>query len=425
MEITFFTNAMVLLAGASTKVLCDPWVTFDLTSVSGFYNFPECKLTRESISAIAPDYIYITHTHPDHFDPITLGLLDHATPVLVADYESNFTARAIRKAGFSDVRIVPRNGSLALGGTDRVWMEPAANAPDVDSIAVFQIDGVKAVNANDNIFHQQQCEALRERVGGIDIALLPSSAHGPFPMFFDNFTPAEKEHLAAQRAEAQKKTFVAYVRSFNPRWVVPIAGGLIAGGPKVRQYRYSGIRPRSEVIAYAREHASFEPVLLSEGNSFDFARGIRRGDYVERTYDTEAEYLERVANQPGVFSPQGLFYIAPSERIDLTRLLLMARQTQKRWQEKLKATSRMTYFFDVGDENLYRLSLADEAVERVPEESIKDEAYEIFRLPYELLVGLLTRHYVWSNVKTQHVTYFRNSRGMDADLMLLLNFLQV
>ncbi len=426
MKITFFANAMVLLEGKSTSVLCDPWITFDMVSSSGFYNFPEATLSRADIAAIKPGYIYITHTHPDHFDPTTLHLFDRNTPILVADYAgNNFTARAVRRAGFSDLRIVPRDGSLDLSGPDKVWMEPAANAPDVDSIAIFRIDGKNAVNANDNIFDQEQCERIRDRAGGVNIALLPSSAHGPFPMFFENFTADEKKRLAQKRGERQTADFVRYIKTFKPRWVVPIAGGLVAAGPKVRQYIYSGIRPRTEVIQDALKKVTFEPILLSEGNSYNFSTEERHGTYVEKTYATEKNYIDRLADHQGVFSAGGLFHISPSERIDLTRMLTLARQTQRKWQTDMKSSSKMTYFFDVGDEKLYRLSLADESVQRVAESDITDDVYEIFRLPYELIVGLLTRHYVWSNVKTQHVTYYRKAPGMDAELMLLLNYLQV
>src|SRR5437867_3390356 len=101
MRLTYFVNTMVLLEGARTRVLCDPWVTFDLKSVSDFYNFPEAKVTREQVAAIRPDYIYLTHSHPDHFDPVTLDLFDKRTPVVIAKFANPFFERAIARLGFS------------------------------------------------------------------------------------------------------------------------------------------------------------------------------------------------------------------------------------------------------------------------------------------------------------------------------------
>jgi len=425
MKMTFYTNTMLVLESASSRILCDPWVTFEDKSVSGFYNFPKCLLSPEDVASINPDYIYITHTHPDHLDPETIKLFSLDTPVLVADYDINFTERAVKQLGFSDVRVVPKHEGLALNGDDYVWMEPAAFSPEVDSVAVFKLDGLTAVNANDNVFHKDQCKALREKVGGIDIGLLPSGAHGPWPMFFENYSSDEKTYHAGVRATKLKDTFKNYIMAFQPKWVVPIAGGVITAGEKARQYIYSGICSRSEVVDYALRDLDFVPVLMSEGSQYDFATGEHVGDYEEKTYATEKDYLDTLACNPGMFSRGGLFYVEPSQRVDLTRLLGHARKTQRKWQETKRTTSDISYYFDVGEELLYRLSLGDDDVSRILESDITVERYEIFRLPYELLLGMLTRHYVWSNVNTQHMTFYRKGDEMDPDLMLMLNFLQV
>ena len=417
---------MIFLEGNNTSVLCDPWVTFDEESISGFYNFPKCALTRAQVAALKPDFIYITHTHPDHYDPPTLKLFDLDTPILVADYLNNFTVRSVEKHGFTDVRIVPKVGGAALNGDDWIWVEPAENSPEVDSIAGLKIDGMTAMNANDNIFHEGQCERLGIEIGGVDIGVFPSGAHGPFPMFFDNFSPDEKSSLAEERSLKLKNSFVNYIKASKPKWVVPFAGGVISAGPKVYQYKYSGVKGRQEVVDYALKLVDFEPIMLDEGNSYDFKTGQRHGEYADRTYDSETNYLETLAQIPGNFGPKGFFHVEESQRIDLTRLLTLARKNQAKWQVTKATVSKIAYFFDVGEEYLYRLSLGDETVSRIKRQNITDAKYEIFGVPYELLLGMLTRHYVWSNVNAQYMTYFRkNSDGLDSDLMLMLNYLQV
>jgi hypothetical protein len=117
--------------------------------------------------------------------------------------------------------------------------------------------------------------------------------------------------------------------------------------------------------------------------------------------------------------------VAPSERIDLSGLLCAARQNQQRWQQRYGTKSEIAYYFDVGEQLLYRLSLADDKVSRVRESDIPDDRYEIFRLPYELLLGMVQRDYVWSNVNTQHMSFYRKGDSMDPELMVLLNYLQI
>ena len=74
MKITYLVNTMIMMEGRDSRVLCDPWVTFDAESNSGLYNFPETDYTRDEIAGLKPDFIYITHTHADHYDPDTLPL---------------------------------------------------------------------------------------------------------------------------------------------------------------------------------------------------------------------------------------------------------------------------------------------------------------------------------------------------------------
>lgn len=427
MKVTYFVNTMVLLEGGGIRVLCDPWVTFGDDSTSGFYNFPRCSMTREQVAALAPDYIYVTHTHSDHFDPTTLGLFDMDTPVLVSWYKQNFTERMVRRVGFRDVRVAPQEGSIELKGGNCAWIRPAAHTPEVDSIAVFRLGEETVANANDNTFDRAQCEALRATVGKIDVALLPSGAHGPWPMFYENYTDAEKKLLAKGRAQSQADSFIAYIEAFHPKYVIPFAGGIVCGGPKALQYSYSGIRPRSEVVAAAREAVSypFVGVMLSEGSRFDSGTGRVEGQYVEKTHETERAYLEKIAAKPSLFGAGGRFFVERSERIDLTRLLTVARQNMRRWQGIYNTTSAMPFYFDVGDSQLYRLSMGDDQVSRVAEGQITDDKYEIFRLPYELLLGILTRHYVWSNVNTQHMSFFRKGDPMDAELFRLINYFAI
>lgn len=425
MKAAYYVNTMVLLEGRRSRVLCDPWVTFGEESICDFYNFPPTGLTRAAVAAIAPDFLYITHSHPDHFDPATLALFDPATPVLIAKFDNPFFERAIRRLGFSDVRVSDPEHGIALNGDDRAWLFPAAHAPDVDSIGIFRIDGALSINANDNTFHAGQCAELARRFGAFDIGFLPFGAHGPYPMFYDNLAPAEKAAKAAERKQRAYESFAAYIRALGVRAVVPFAGGLVAGGPKALRYAYSGIGTRSEAVAHASASLDFAPVFLSEGCRHDFATGRTEGAFVERTYASETEYLARVAQKPTRFDAGGRFYVAPSEQIDLSPLLAQARAKQAKWQTIKNTSSTLAYYLDTGQETLYRLSLADTAVRRVAERAIDDTAYEIFRLPYGLLLGLLTRHFNWSNVKTQYVTYFRKPDRFDRDLHLMMSFLHL
>ena len=121
----------------------------------------------------------------------------------------------------------------------------------------------------------------------------------------------------------------------------------------------------------------------------------------------------------------GKFYISEDQQVDLGRLLAKARKNQQVWQERKNVVSDKAFFIDVGHEELYRLCLADTDVTRVKEEDINDSVYEIFRMPYSLLIGILTAHYNYSNVKTQYMSFYRHPDDFDPDIHILMSFLQL
>lgn len=426
MKFTYFGNAMMMMEGAQTKVLCDPWVTFDRYSQSGLYTFPELKMTKADIAELRPDFIYITHTHADHFDPITLAVFDKDTPVLVSYYENNFTARHVRELGFTDVRISDPDNGIALNGSDHCWIEPNGIYSEVDSLGVFKIDEITVLNANDNPYCEDQCRQLRKRFGQVDLACVPFTFQGPYPAFYENLSENERLAAAEKKKVRNFDILVDFVKTLEPKRLFPFPAGAVYGGKKALMYDYYGVGTVDEALPYLLErYDEAEIVLLSQRMSINLPDGEVKGTYNPLTYEDERRYLEDVAQQPGPFEKSGLFYVAPSERIDLTKMLLQARLRQQAWQERLKIDLESVFFLDVGEEYLYRLSLGDASVEKVRETDISDGSYEIFRMPYSLLIGMLTHHYNYSNVKTQHMMFFRKPDIYNPGLHILMSYLQL
>lgn len=425
MRITYFANAMILLESGSSRVLCDPWVTFDRRSDSGLYNFPELPMTRAEVAALNPDFIYISHTHKDHFDRITLSLFQKSTPILIARFADNFTYRSVESLGFADIRVADPAGGLALNGDDRCWIEPNGTYGEVDSIFTARLGGELVVNLNDNVFDPVQCRSLKERFGQIDLACVPFSYQGPYPAFYENLTPEERATEAQKKRERNYRVMVDFAAALRPKRLFPFAAGALYGGPRARLYPYYGVGTCSEAVAFARHRVEFEPILLSQRCSYDSATGTVSGEYREIGYADQIDYIDAIAATPSLYDPGGLFWIAESERIDLTRLFEQARRRQMEWQRRRNYTSTAVYYVDTGQGPLYRFELANESVTRRRESEIDDPVYEIFRVPYGLMVGLLTRHYNWSNVKTQHIGFFRAPNVFNPDLHILMSYLQV
>lgn len=425
MRITYFGNAMMLLESAASRILSDPWVTFDRHSTSGLYTFPELKMSREEVAALAPDFIYISHTHADHFDEVTLKLFPRSTPILIATYANNFTERNLRALGFADVRVVDSMNGQALNGDDWCWIEPSAVYPEVDSLFVGRLDGKIVVNLNDNAFGKQQCEDLATRFEPIDLVCVPFSFQGPYPAFYENLTDTERGAEANWKKLRNYEITTLFAETLKPKWLFPFAAGAIYGGSRARLFPYYGVGTCSEAVDYARARVDFKPLLLSQLCSYDFESRVQQGIYHEANYTDHLDYIEAIAEKQSIFEEGGQFWIGQGERIDLTRLLQRARQRQLVWQTRRNYISNGAFYLDVGEPTMYRFGLGDDKVTRLREEEITDDVFEIFRIPYSLLVGVLTGHYNWSNIKTQHVSFYRKPNIFNPDLHILMSYLQV
>ena len=56
MKITYYANLMLLLESQKTRVLCDPWVTFNNFSRTNMYNFPKTNITKKQVINLKPDF---------------------------------------------------------------------------------------------------------------------------------------------------------------------------------------------------------------------------------------------------------------------------------------------------------------------------------------------------------------------------------
>jgi len=442
MKIKYFTNSMVLISGKNLSILCDPWITFDETSNTNLYNFPETKFSKEEIASIKPDYIYITHTHADHFDKITLNLFDKNTPVLCADYKNNFTEKNLKALGFKNVIVCKNNESYKFNDEDECNLYVAEINPEVDSFGIFKVDGLTMLNANDVVYSKDQMDEIGKKFN-FDIAMIPYAYQGPYPAFYENLTAKDREIKANEKKIRNYDLMFKFIDSIKPRNVFPFAAGCVYGGKKAKLYAFYGVGTAQEGVKYCKDkNQSFTEILINGGEEYDFETGKASADFIPITHDDQSEYLERISENKSIFDEEfisdklekfyphnelssDIFIIGKSYHQNLKRILKKARSNQIKWQSKMSIVSDKAFFIDVGHEHLYRMSLADDTVETIQEEKIKDSNYEIFRCSYSLLMGLVTGHFNYSNVKTGLMSFYRKPDVFDPKIHILMSYLQL
>ena len=219
MQITYLGHAAVMLEAAGTRILMDPWLT-DPTYHGTWWHYPPLELGVRDLPRI--DYLYVSHEHPDHFDPPTLAQLDKNIHVVIANYRRKRFRDRIAALGFRRITELDYETefdcnsdglSLRLIGPDRPWD---------DSAILLRQNGTTVLNVNDCHLDRATLSRLG-REQAIDLAFLTFTGASQYPGCFD-FPLSSKIERALYSKHAHLEEFVNWARLLQAKRAVPAAG---------------------------------------------------------------------------------------------------------------------------------------------------------------------------------------------------------
>ncbi len=128
------------------RVLIDPF--FYPAFLASWFPDPDNRFLLEKVIGGRWDYLYISHTHEDHFDRKVLAALDKNVQVLCPNYRSRSLERKLRSLGFT--RIMPlghkQSAELADGLRATIYLDTGHKE---DSALLLEMDGYRFFDMND------------------------------------------------------------------------------------------------------------------------------------------------------------------------------------------------------------------------------------------------------------------------------------
>lgn len=219
MKVTYIGHAAMMVETRGVRILMDPWLN-DPTYHGTWFHYPPLVHGPRDLPKL--DYIYISHEHPDHFDPPTLRELDRSTPILIANFKRKGFRDRIAALGFKDIREIDFGKRESLNGhgvtvrlipPDRAW----------DDSAILLSDGsLNLFNANDCHLADDTLERLGNEVP-IDIAFLTFTGASQYPGCFEFPLKSKIERSRASK-EAHLEEFVSWAKLLKTKRAVPAAG---------------------------------------------------------------------------------------------------------------------------------------------------------------------------------------------------------
>jgi UDP-MurNAc hydroxylase len=261
---------------AAGSILCDPWV--NPAYFASWFPFPDnSALDWDALGDC--DYLYVSHLHKDHFDPVNLR--DHVNKdavVLLPDFPVPDLRRELEALGFhtfvETTDSVKHTVTGPKGDLDVmiIALRAPADGPIGDSGLVVS-DGVTTVfNMNDA--RPVELDVLAQ-FGHIDVHMLQYSGAIWYPMVYD--MPARaKEAFGIQKRQRQMDRCRQYIAQVGATWVVPSAGPPCFLDPELRDLNDdhgdpANIFPDQIVfLDQMRSHGHDGGLLMIPGSVADF-----------------------------------------------------------------------------------------------------------------------------------------------------------
>lgn len=271
MKLQTLSHAGLRITVGETQLLCDPWVTGSCYWRS-WWNYP--PVPKNLVASLAPDFIYLTHLHWDHFQAPSLRLFPRDTTIVVPYDRYDRMRRDLKAVGFERI--------IELKNGERVELAPGLalrsfhiNPTVTDSAVVIEAEGAIILNANDAKLAGRPLKQVKALYPKIDVAFRShSSANGRVCI---NVT--DDSEVAVDDNEHYIRAFSLFMQALEPRYAVPFASNSCLLHDDV--FAYNDLVQTPALVDdyfqdFARENAlGTDLKIMLPGDTWDSEAGFR------------------------------------------------------------------------------------------------------------------------------------------------------
>jgi len=294
MIVTWLGHAGLFLNAGGKTLLIDPWFSEPVFG-GAWFRYPPPPYPDASLLP-KPDFLLLSHIHPDHSGPGTLAQLKPDTKTFAMTFPSGALQRRLNKLRFSRVQW--------LGAWETVQLEPGLTVTfvghdrgwEVSSIIV-EADGVRLYHGNDNPLSVDAYKEIVRRLGKIDIAFLPYAGASSYPTGFGGRPEVMKERCEKKKKEGLAR-FTDGIVGLQPAEAVPFASSWALLELSEVEKNFVDRPTSDEALAHAMKlaHENGTHLLrMMPGDEWSPDTGVLEKDLCEGwTQDVEAvrEYAE-------------------------------------------------------------------------------------------------------------------------------------
>jgi len=427
-KVTHYYSACVAITTPDVSILCDPWFKDGIYD-GAWYQYPRVDNPIDLIGK--HDIIYVSHIHPDHYDPDFLKAYLFRYPdtkILIA--KGVFLDKKMDADGIPFIAVDTKEILLEESDIRRLWYGGATvmkiipndtgSLSDIDTALVVKYGNNSVVNLNDNPYWQPQVDAIQEFTPIVDIALIGYTSAGPYPQTYytDEDTLLGKKEEIIQKAIDER--YLRFANALDAKVNIPFAGEYVLGGKLGCLDKYKAACDATHVL-------QFDPksVVLAKGATIDTETLTPSEVRTEPYSDVEIQKYVETLKGPLSYETDLNMDIN-----DIPWRMLLNKAARNAFSKK-EHEGDYCIVLRFGDKEFWCVwDDGDEVTCFYDNESVKlrecDEPYSIIDIDYRYLFGLVTGLYHWNNaeVGSQYMTT-RAPDVYNRSVQRFLNFFHV
>lgn len=320
MHVTYYGQACTLIQTGGKKILTDPWLTEGAYHGTWFHThlLADAGVTPQTFPKDI-DYLFLSHEHQDHLDPVTLRHFRLDIPVLICRFATPKFRRFVEHLGFTNVREECSGERLDLGDGVSATIFGTAEYTN-DSAILIEHQGVRLLNETDCKLGYSDLERIGQQ--GVDIGFYMFSGANWFPMLYD-YPEETMLELVRRRRRSLLRSLVQRVKLTKPKVAVPAAGPCTVLDPGMlwlnSEERGIFIDPELAVREIRTANLPCEPLYMAATDVWDSRTGFEPRAPAEFR-KPRPEYIQSAAERMAV-SIGAAQEAEPAAHSDLPRLI--------------------------------------------------------------------------------------------------------
>ena len=271
MRFTVIGHSCLFVETSAGSIIVDPWL-FGSCYWRSWWHYPPTPAPEPEW--LAPDYVYLTHHHFDHFHFPSMRRIDRDAKVLVPRFGVDVLAGEVRSLGFAEVTELPHAQVLQLSPEVRV----ASYQYGTDDTVFVVADGSDVlVDVNDSKIRGHALRQVRDEFGRPTFVFKSYSFAQGYPACY---TADDPDDLALITRESYLDDWMRVVEEVEPEFGVPFGSMVAFLHPESRHVNQFLVPPGEVVATWEQRHPASPTtaVQMDPGDRWSRERGFERGD---------------------------------------------------------------------------------------------------------------------------------------------------